>query len=159
MRYIKRIIIHCTASTAGSGLKGERLKRMLMNVFRNERGWKNPGYHIVIDEDGLPMKLLDFDKVSNGAYGYNKTAINIAYHGGAEYRVTADGRRTLVGKDTRTDAQKATLRQVVTELKKQFPKAVVMGHRDLSPDRDHNGRITPDEWIKYCPSFDVATEL
>jgi len=35
----------------------------------------------------------------------------------------------------------------------------IVGHRDLSPDKDGNGIITPDEWVKLCPSFDVASWL
>ena len=31
----------------------------------------------------------------------------------------------------------------------------VCGHRDLSPDRNGDGIITPNEWVKACPGFDV----
>lgn len=33
------------------------------------------------------------------------------------------------------------------------------GHRDLSPDLNHNGEIEPEEWVKQCPCFDAATIL
>ena len=38
------------------------------------------------------------------------------------------------------------------------PQATILGHRDLSPDRNGDGRITPDEWIKLCPCFDAQRE-
>ncbi len=30
--------------------------------------------------------------------------------------------------------------------------------RGFSPDRNGNGEIEPEEWIKQCPCFDVADE-
>ena len=36
-----------------------------------------------------------------------------------------------------------------------YPKAKVMGHREFSPDKNGDGEIEPQEWIKACPSFDV----
>ena len=35
----------------------------------------------------------------------------------------------------------------------------VCGHRDLSPDRNGNGEIEPEEWIKTCPCFEVKDEF
>jgi N-acetylmuramoyl-L-alanine amidase len=35
----------------------------------------------------------------------------------------------------------------------------IVGHRDLSPDLNHDGVIESREWIKQCPSFDVAAWL
>lgn len=42
--------------------------------------------------------------------------------------------------------------------KKKYPKAVIQGHRDFSPDLNKDGKITPNEWIKLCPCFDAKTE-
>jgi N-acetyl-anhydromuramyl-L-alanine amidase AmpD len=47
----------------------------------------------------------------------------------------------------------------VNDLKMQFPKAVVLGHRDLSPDKDGDGVVEKHEWVKACPCFDVKTQL
>ena len=38
-------------------------------------------------------------------------------------------------------------------------QAKVVGHRDLSPDRNGNGEIEPEEWIKACPCFEVKAEF
>ena len=35
----------------------------------------------------------------------------------------------------------------------------VVGHRDLSPDNNQDGKITPNEWLKTCPGFDAGWEL
>ncbi len=30
---------------------------------------------------------------------------------------------------------------------------IILGHRDLTPDLDNNGKIEPREWVKFCPCF------
>ena len=62
------------------------------------------------------------------------------------------------GKDSRTPEQKETLKNLVKEYKKKYPKATVLGHRDLSPDLNKDGKITPNEWVKICPCFSAITE-
>jgi N-acetyl-anhydromuramyl-L-alanine amidase AmpD len=62
-------------------------------------------------------------------------------------------------KDTRTPEQKLALGKVVKELRQRYPKAEILGHRDLSPDKDHDGVVEPSEWMKACPSFDVKSEI
>ncbi len=81
----------------------------------------------------------------------------MVYVGGLENRPgVAYGK--LKAKDTRTDAQKASLLALRMDLRKLDPKAKIQGHRDFSPDKNHNGIIEPSEWIKDCPSFDAKTE-
>jgi N-acetyl-anhydromuramyl-L-alanine amidase AmpD len=48
-----------------------------------------------------------------------------------------------------------SLVSTVQYLKGLYPSAEVLGHRDLSPDKNNDGKITPDEWLKACPCFDV----
>ena len=47
--------------------------------------------------------------------------------------------------DTRTEAQKAAMLWLLRQLRKAYPRACIVGHRDLSHDRD-------------CPCFDVVKE-
>jgi N-acetyl-anhydromuramyl-L-alanine amidase AmpD len=86
--------------------------------------------------------------------GHNADSIGIAYVGGLEN----DPKKTyqqLKAKDTRTDAQKAALLSLLMDLRRFYPEAKIVGHRDFSPDKNHNGTIDPSEWIKSCPSFDA----
>jgi len=69
--------------------------------------------------------------------GHNSHSIGICYEGGLDEHWEAA--------DTRTPQQKAALRGMLTELHRQFPKALIVGHRDLNPGRD-------------CPCFDVVSE-
>lgn len=143
MRTIKYIAVHCTASHQSQTIDG------LKQEFKR-KGWVNPGYHYVVSPDGKITQLLEEEKVSNGVRGYNSVSINIAYIGGID----------RVGKplDNRTEEQKASLRSLLKMLHKKYPTAVIQGHRDFSPDLNKDGKITPDEWMKVCPCFDVKTE-
>ena len=81
---------------------------------------------------------------------YNTPSIGVAYEGGLD----ASGRAA----DTRTDAQKQSLETLLRFLLLTYPGAKICGHRDLSPDLNHNGTIEPCEYIKQCPCFCVSIE-
>lgn len=86
------------------------------------------------------------------ARGHNAHSIGICYEGG----LNAKGQPA----DTRTRWQKISMRSLIRVLRREFPTITrVCGHRDLSPDLDGDGRITPSEWVKQCPCFDAEAEL
>ena len=143
MREIKYIAVHCTASSQHVTIKE------LQQEFRR-KGWKNPGYHYVVAADGAITQLLDEEKVSNGVKGFNSVSVNVAYIGGIDTNAKPI--------DNRTDEQKASLRSLLKLLHKKYPTAVIQGHRDFSPDLNHDGRITSNEYIKACPCFDAKKE-
>ena len=143
MRKIKRIFIHCTAGSQKQTVADLRTE------FKR-KGWKNPGYHYVISPDGAITQLLDEQQVSNGVKGYNQTSINVAYIGGIDSNDKAI--------DNRTEAQKASLIRLLKELRGRYPKAQILGHRDISPDTNHNGKVDSWERIKECPCFDAMIE-
>lgn len=136
MRQIKRIFVHCTAGSQKTTLK------QLENEFK-AKGWKSPGYHYVVFPDGKVEQMLDESKVSNGVRGYNSTSINVAYVGGVDSK--------LKPVDNRTEAQKASLVILLTDLKSRYPDAYIMGHRDIW-GKD------PKKWQKWCPCFDAEVE-
>ena len=68
---------------------------------------------------------------------HNAHSIGICYEGGLDIRGQPD--------DTRTPAQKATMRRLLEELHGRYPKAVIVGHHDLDPTKD-------------CPCFDAVHE-
>ena len=143
MRKIKRIFIHCTAGSQKQTVADLRAE------FKR-KGWKNPGYHYVISPDGAITQLLDEQQVSNGVKGYNQTSINVAYIGG----IDSNGKAI----DNRTEAQKASLIRLLKELRGRYPRAQILGHRDISPDTNHNGKVDSWERIKECPCFDAMIE-
>lgn len=143
MRDIKRIFIHCTA-----GSQKQTVTDLLAEFKR--KGWRNPGYHVVITPDGKCHQLLDYEKVSNGVKNYNSTAINVAYVGG----IDSNGKSV----DNRTAEQKKSLIDLLKILRKRYPNAQILGHRDISPDTNKNGKVDTWERIKDCPCFDAIPE-
>jgi N-acetylmuramoyl-L-alanine amidase len=147
---IKNIFIHCTAGYGSI----ESIKK-----FWKTLGWRSPGYHLIVDLDGKIHQLQPFNLFSNGVKGFNTNAINISYIGGVE--------RTNVNKalDSRTPQQKEALIKAI-ELAINWivanggskSKLQIKGHRDVSPDKNGNGRIDSWERIKECPSFDAIPE-
>lgn len=144
MRQIARIVLHC------SGTSPRTTAASICNWHLTGNGWQTPGYHYIIESSGRVVPAVPEERVSNGARGYNANSIHVCYTGGLDSR----GKWT----DTRTPEQKQAMDRLVADLKRRYPGAKVLGHRDLSPDRNGNGRIEPDEWTKACPCFDAIRE-
>lgn len=142
-REIKHIVVHCTA--------GNQLETIddLLHGFKL-RGWKNPGYHYVVQANGNVVQLFPESLVANGVMGHNKNSIHISYLGGID----------KAGKpiDNRTPHQKNALAVSLKILKQKYPKAQILGHRDFSVDKNGNGKIDVWEYIKWCPCFDAKVE-
>jgi len=145
-RSINLLVIHCSATRVDRNFTGKDI-----DAAHRARGFSEAGYHYYIRKNGAIEPLRALDKVGAHALGYNAHSIGICYEGGLD----VNGKPT----DTRTAMQKRRLVELVGELLKRFPGARVVGHRDLSPDLNHNGIIEKHEWIKVCPCFDVQTEL
>lgn len=82
--------------------------------------------------------------------GHNRHSIGVCYEGGLD--------EAGHPADTRTDAQRTALRQLLATLRRRYPQARIVGHRDLSPDRNGDGIISRGEWVKHCPCFDATRE-
>lgn len=129
MRKIDYIAIHCTATPQSTTVPS------ILNYWREKRGWKNPGYHFLIEPNGIVHNLQPIEKPSNGVAGFNFCTINIAYIGGIDEKGNPV--------DNRTENQKKRMIELISKLKTQFPDAKIKGHRDFPNVK------------KSCPSFDV----
>lgn len=132
MREIKEIIIHCADTPEGRDVKAEEIRRW----HTKERGWRDIGYHYVIDLDGTVESGRPIEDAGAHCTGHNKNSIGICYVGGCDEKMQP--------KDTRTDAQKASLLLLLKDLRKRYPDAKIYGHRDFAQ--------------KACPSFDAKKE-
>jgi N-acetyl-anhydromuramyl-L-alanine amidase AmpD len=151
-RRIDYIAVHCTATREGQAMTVEQIR-----TGHKAQGWSDIGDHYVVTLDGRVHLGRDVDVAGAHVSGYNSNSIGISYVGGLENRPGVPYNR-LKAKDTRTKAQKNALLNLLMDLRKLYPYAKIQGHRDFSPDRNGNGTIEPEEWIKACPSFDAKTE-
>ncbi len=132
MRVISHLVVHCTATAQTATVAA------IQRYWRETLKWRAMGYHVLITPDGTAHRLAPDTAICNGVAGYNSHSLHVSYIGGVDSR----GRAI----DNRTEAQKATLLRVLTEWKRQYPKAVIQGHRDFAGVR------------KACPSFNAKAE-
>lgn len=139
---IKRIVVHCTATREGQAVNASTIQK-----WHKAKGWKDIGYHYIILLDGRIEKGRADNVVGSHVAGWNTGSLAIVYIGGLD----KDGNP----KDTRTAAQKLALKGLVTKLAAAHNVKRVIGHRDLSPDKDGDGIVEKNEWLKGCPCFDM----
>lgn len=144
-RKINLLVIHCSATRANRVFTEEDVDRA-----HRARGFKGAGYHFYIRKDGAIKSMRPLNEMGAHARGYNANSIGICYEGGLDTKGAPA--------DTRTPEQKHSMRALVLTLLKDYPGSRVVGHRDLSPDLNHDGVIERNEWTKVCPCFDVKHE-
>lgn len=136
MRRIDKIIIHCTENYQDSKITVADIDRYHRS---KKKKFKCIGYHYVIYQDGSVHVGRPEDQIGAHTAGENRYSIGIAYVGGLLHGSTT--KHKLYG-DTRTEAQKASLKNLVQKLINKYPHATVHGHREFDPK-------------KLCPCFDV----
>lgn len=130
---IKYLTIHCAATPEGRDVKAPTISQWDIAKFGQV------SYHHVVELDGKDVVTLPDDKKGAHTGGANTGNIGVCYVGGCD--------KNMNPKDTRTPAQKETLRKIVAAYKAKYPGLIVRGHRDWPGVK------------KACPSFNVATEL
>lgn len=106
--------------------------------YHRSLGWKGCGYHYVIPTDGTIEVGRPEAVVGSHCRYHNRHSIGVCYIGG----LAADGKTPM---DTRTPAQKEALKRLLAELHNRYPKALILGHRDIDP-------------LKACPCFSPSKE-
>ena len=146
MRNIDSIIVHCSATKAGQDFTVADIDH-----WHRQRGFNGIGYHYVIRLDGKLEKGRDVALAGAHCKGWNERSVGICYIGGLD----ENGRPA----DTRTNAQKRVLYQIIMDLQREYNILQVLGHRDTSPDLNGDRVIEPYEYVKACPCFDVKEFL
>ena len=133
MRTITLIVVHCSAVRPGQTSSAAQI-----DTWHRRQGWKlGIGYHYVVRRDGQTETGRPEWLVGAHCQNHNAHSIGVCYEGGLDIR----------GKpaDTRTEAQKEALRRLLKALKERYPRAIIVGHRNLNP-------------LKACPCFDAVKE-
>lgn len=131
---IRFIVIHCSATSPARPYTAEQLER-----DHRARGFRTTGYHFYIRTDGTTTHPRLLGEIGAHAKGFNRCSIGICYEGGLD----ESGQPA----DTRTAAQKTRLLELLTILRRIYPKAMIIGHNQLSPKIQ-----------KACPCFDARWE-
>lgn len=132
MRKINEIILHCSATPEGKDFKAKDIRK-----WHKDKGWQDIGYHFVVDLDGTIEPGRDIDKVGAHCLNHNASSVGVCYIGGCDKQMNA--------KDTRTQAQKDALLDLVFLLMQQY-------HLNINQVHCHNEY----ELKKACPSFAIS---
>ena len=130
---IKYLVLHCSASRCNQDYSVELLRR-----DHKARGFYGIGYHFYIRKDGKKTQHRMLLEVGAHCIPYNRCSIGICYEGGLD----EDGKPA----NTLTKEQEERITDLLINLHKLFPKAKIVGHRDL-----------PGASPKECPCFDAHT--
>ena len=145
---IHTLVIHCAATPNGKAFHARDI-----DLWHKTRGFQRDtkavnselyplrhiGYHHVITLDGTVENGRRHQEVGAHVRGHNKGSIGIC----------------LIGTDRYTLRQWRALATLITRLCQELPIHQVVGHRDLSPDTNRDGKVSENEWLKTCPGFDV----
>jgi N-acetylmuramoyl-L-alanine amidase len=129
---VRYIVVHCSASPPHAKVDASVIDR-----WHRQRGFRRIGYHYVINRDGVVELGRMLDEAGAHAYGFNDQSVGICLVGGVN--------RAGKAENNFTPAQFEELKAKLEELLVKFPKAQIVGHRDLPGVK------------KDCPSFDVRT--
>jgi len=147
LEHIHSLVIHCSATREGVNLTAADIDEM-----HKARGWAMIGYHRVYRLDGSVEQGRPYTRRGAHVRGNNINTLGLVYIGGLDENGNP--------KDTRTSEQRHAMFADILSIRNLCPNITkISGHRDYSPDLNGDGLITPDEWIKVCPCFDVAKWL
>lgn len=139
MRPLNEIIVHCSA-TRPEWMATEKTAAKVAEIRRwhmVDRGWRDIGYHFVIDRNGVVMAGRPLDQVGAHVAGHNTGTIGVCLiggHGSAETDKFADHF---------TPAQDSALRKLIADLIRQHGPMRISGHNQYA--------------AKACPGFNVPS--
>ena len=132
LKVVKYLVVHCVSNRCDRPFSVESL----INCGKQKYG--QVSYHYYVRYDGCVIPLLPESVQGIHVKGYNWCSLGIVYEGGLdEHGHPAD---------TRTEAQKHALYELLKALTADYPDARILGHREFP--RVH----------KDCPCFPASTE-
>jgi len=126
------LVVHCSATKPNQDIGATEIDR-----WHRERGFLRIGYHFVIRRNGAIETGRNVDQPGAHAEGFNNCSVGICLVGGS------DANDPTKAEDNFTPEQYETLKSLLLDLKRKYPSAEILGHRDLPKVK------------KACPAFDV----
>ena len=134
---VTEIILHC-AGTRPDWMSGRPLAEKVAEIRRwhvQDRGWRDIGYHWIIDRDGAVAAGRVETAIGAHVEGHNRGTIGICLLGG--HGASADN----AFEKNFTAAQAAAVMRLIGEIKGRTAIGRVSGHQDYA--------------AKACPGFRV----
>jgi hypothetical protein len=143
MRKINEAIIHCSAtppkwwSTRTINQKVREIRRWHVE----DNGWRDIGYHYIIDRDGKIATGRPLEATGAHVLGRNEYSIGICLIGG--HGASENDKF----EDHFTMEQNLALRGLLSDLEKQFPDIDVSGHNEYAAKGCPGFKVRP--WFAY----------
>ena len=125
LKKVLMLVVHCTATKCNRPFSVENL------IACGEAKYGQCSYHYYVRRDGEVIPLLPETVQGVHARHYNYCSLGIVYEGGLNEKGQAY--------DTRTEAQKHALYELLKELTEEYPQARIVGHCELP----HVARTAP----------------
>lgn len=138
---VQHIVVHCS-DTRPDWMEGKRSSEKVAEIRRwhiKDRGWKDIGYHYVIDRDGTTIQGRLESVIGAGVVGFNRGVIHICLIGGN------GGNEKDRFFERFTPAQDLALRRRINDIKKRASIKTITGHNEHA--------------AKACPCFSVPEYL
>jgi len=138
---VEEVVVHCSATPA-SWYAGKTATEKVAEIRRwhvQDRGWRDIGYHYVIDRDGIVLPGRRENEIGAGVEGHNRGVIHICLIGGAGSSATDAFERHF------TQQQAAAMRKVLASIRLRTPIRRISGHNEFA--------------AKACPGFNVGKWL
>lgn len=133
-REISQLVVHCSATKPSLDVDAAMIDR-----WHRTKGWRCIGYHYVIKRDGTIQRGRPLNEVGAHVANHNLNSVGICLAGGVNTNNKAE--------NNFTKEQFGALADLLDVLKRRFPEAEILGHRDFPGVK------------KDCPSFDVRKWL
>jgi len=136
------VVWHCSATPPSRDIGSAQIA-----IEHKAKGWDDIGYGMVITRSGRIEMGEDLRRRAAHVKGLNSVSVGICMIGG----VDEDGNP----ENNYTEAQWQAAKHVFEFFTLLYPDAEQVGHRDLSPDTNRDGRVQRHEFLKDCPCYSV----
>jgi N-acetylmuramoyl-L-alanine amidase len=141
-RSTEYVVWHCSATPPSQDIGSAQI-----DIMHKAKGWDGIGYAMVVRRDGRLETGEDLKKRGAHVKGLNSVSVGICMIGGVDEDGNAENNFTA--------EQWQAAKHAFEFLTLLYPDAKHVGHRDLSPDLNADGRVQRHEFIKDCPCFSV----
>lgn len=132
------IFIHCTATPSDwrhNATPQDRLEA-IRQMHMKERGWRNIGYHWLIDRDGTVMQGRKETEIGAHVAGHNSGTLGISLFGG----ITSKTRDPFM--KNYTAVQGDALRGLIEDIQMRTEIKLIRGHNEVD-----SGKACPGFWV------------
>lgn len=137
------IFIHCTATPSDWRPKDTPAQRVeaIRQMHIKERGWRDIGYHWLIDRDGTVLPGRKETEIGAHVAGYNTGTIGISLFGGITSKPHDPFAKNF------TSAQEVALLDLIHDICQRTKITSIRGHNQVDSGKACPGFWVPD-WLK-----------